>query len=246
MNITIIKAGETFAELREQAGDFEHWIAEKAGLTGAQFITRDIRQLIKLPDPTACEAVIITGSHAMVTDNSPWSERLVEWISEAVRLSVPLLGICYGHQILARAVGGEVADNPKGREFGTVLVQLSEKAQKDDLFRGLAQTLSVHTAHTQSVCSLPSRAVVLARNDHDRFHAFRVGRCAWGVQFHPEFDARITRYYVKRFSKELREEGKDCEKLLKNITEQPTGEKLLKRFVAFAANLSSGADRESA
>ncbi len=219
--------------LRERVNDFEHWIASAMGLQEHQYMTWDVRHCEVLPDPGTAGAVVITGSHDMVTRKHCWSEKLIEWITAAVETSVPILGICYGHHLLARAIGGEVGDNPLGKEFGTVSVQLTSESKKDIVFRDLGEKIWVHVAHTQSVLSLPSSASILARNDHDQFHAFRYGNNAWGVQFHPEFNAFITRYYLDKFKQSLEAEGKSYDQLLRSVSEQPVGSVILKRFLEY-------------
>ena len=62
-----------------------------------------------LPPPADCRAVVITGSHAMVTDNRPWSVKVANWIPMLVNYEVPFLGICYGHQLLAQAMAAQAA-----------------------------------------------------------------------------------------------------------------------------------------
>ena len=82
-----------------------------------------------LPDPRSVRAVVVTGSAAMVTSREPWSERTAAWLCETVEVKTPVLGICYGHQLLAHALGGRVEDNPQGRHIGTVDVTLTDAAE---------------------------------------------------------------------------------------------------------------------
>src|SRR4030042_4477261 len=89
----------------------------------------------------------------MVTERAPWSEQAAEWLRKAVSGGVPVLGICYGHQLLAYAHGGRVADNPLGREYGTVQVRMGGAAARDELLGGLPASIPVHEGHTQSVLS---------------------------------------------------------------------------------------------
>lgn len=197
--ILIVKAGSTFSELSRDLGDFPEWIA--AGLdTGRQVALIDARTVGGLPDPARFSAILVTGSHEMVSDRSPWSERLGAWMVEAVCAAVPLLGICYGHQLLAHALGGTVGYRAAGRELGTVNVHLTEAGRADPLFRHMPRAFPAHMVHEQSVLALPPEALCLAHSAEEPHQAFRVGKCAWGVQFHPEFSAAAMQGYLARLT----------------------------------------------
>lgn len=198
-NLWIIKAGGTFPALATEHGDFEHWICREMGLTLSDVRIHDVRGKEALPEPRQCAGVVVTGSHAMVTDRLPWSVALEDWIPELVTAQVPFLGICYGHQLLASALGGEVAFHPLGREIGSVEVRLHPECDEDPLFHDRPATMRAHVVHSQTVSRLPVGAIRLASNDHEPVHAFRVGAVTWGVQFHPEFDERVMRKYVEEY-----------------------------------------------
>jgi GMP synthase (glutamine-hydrolysing) len=90
--------------------------------------------------------------------------------------------------------------------------------------------MTVHVSHNQSVLELPPGAHLLAASEKDPFHAFVYGECAWGVQFHPEFDAEIASEYVRRNEEALAAEGQDPSLLLSQCVETTTGPRLLRRF----------------
>ncbi len=188
----------------------------------------------ELPDPRQLSGVILTGSHAMVTDRAAWSERTEAWLRLALEVETPVLGICYGHQLLAHAAGGKVGINPRGRQFGTVEVQLLATAIGDPLLAGLPGRFSAHTSHCQSVLALPPGAIALATTARDPHHAYRLGRAAWGVQFHPEFDAQVMKTYIDEFFDQLDAEGLRPAELLRHATETPVCAGLLGRFAEIA------------
>jgi GMP synthase (glutamine-hydrolysing) len=97
-NFIIIKAGTTFPKTAKQYGDFEDWTLNGLGMTAEQVSVVDAVCEKQLPPSKDCSGVIVTGSHAMITDREEWSERLIEWIAELVDAQVPYFGICYGHQ----------------------------------------------------------------------------------------------------------------------------------------------------
>ncbi|MEX1167072.1 MAG: gamma-glutamyl-gamma-aminobutyrate hydrolase family protein, partial [Hydrogenophaga sp.] len=135
--LLILKVGQTHAAIRERLGDFDDWIAAGLQRGGAQTATLDPRQGDALPDPITLAGIVITGSHAMVSDREPWSEALLPWLRRAVECQTPLLGICYGHQLLAHALGGEVGFHPGGVEIGTVEVQRNAARDNDPLIGSL-------------------------------------------------------------------------------------------------------------
>jgi len=227
----ILKMGSTLPSLRARRGDFEDWVARGAGLGAKETRIVDGPAAAELPPLDGTAGVIVTGSHTMVTERQPWSERTAEWLCQAVEKGVPVLGICYGHQLLAHAHGGEVSDNPRGREFGAVQITLEAAAREDALLRELPPTFPVLEGHTQSVLRLPPGAVRLAANPWDANQAFRIGANAWGVQFHPEFDADIMREYVAHYRALLSGQGQDPEALSRAAADTPLGSGILRRFV---------------
>ncbi|MEN8688043.1 MAG: gamma-glutamyl-gamma-aminobutyrate hydrolase family protein, partial [Desulfuromonadales bacterium] len=122
--LLIIKAGSTFTETARDYGDFEEMTRRAAGLEQESVGVVDAVRSGQLPAPENCCGAIITGAHCMVTDNLDWSLAIEAWIRSIVTASVPLLGICYGHQLLARAMGGRVDYHPQGKEVGTFDIRL--------------------------------------------------------------------------------------------------------------------------
>jgi len=155
-------------------------------------------------------------------------------LREAAHAGLPLFGICYGHQLIAHALGGEVGPNEVGREMGTVRVHLHPEAQGDPLFAGLPDAFAAQATHLQSVLRPPAGATVLAHNDHDACHAFRWGEAAWGVQFHPEFSAGHMRGYIRARHDALAREQRCGKQLASEVHAAPQARKILRRFIAHA------------
>ena len=229
----ILQTGQPIAPMRRH-GSFAHWIRVAAGLARDEAVVVDVQGGDDLPRRDGFAGAIITGSGAMVTDRHDWSERSADWLRDAAHAGMPLLGICYGHQLLAHALGGEVGDNPAGREMGTVCVDLHDDARHDPLFAGLPPRFAAQATHLQSVLRPPADAVVLAGNAHDACHAFRWGDAAWGVQFHPEFAAGHMRGYIRARADALASEGVDPVVLARQVRAAPAARRVLRRFVAHA------------
>ena len=105
----ILETGQPVASMRRHGG-FPHWIRVAAGLERDATVAVNVERGDELPHHAGFSGVLITGSAAMVTDRHAWSERSAEWLRDAAHAGVPLFGICYGHQLLAHALGGEVGD----------------------------------------------------------------------------------------------------------------------------------------
>jgi GMP synthase (glutamine-hydrolysing) len=171
----------------------------------------------------------------MVSAREPWSERTAAWLREAVAAGTPVLGICYGHQLLAHALGGRVGRNPRGREIGTIELRLAPAAREDPLLGPLPETCRAQATHLESVLALPPGARALAASAGDPTQAFAVGTAAWGVQFHPEFDADVMRSYLEERRALLEGEGLDAAGLLERVRETPHAAGLLRRFAQLLA-----------
>ena len=226
----ILETGQPAPSMRRQ-GSFAHWIRVAAGLQRDEAVVVDVQRGDALPGRDGFAGVIVTGSAAMVTERHDWSERSAGWLREAAHAGLPLLGICYGHQLIAHALGGRVDDNPNGREMGTVCIDLHPQAQDDPLFTGLPTRFAAQATHLQSVLQPPPGATVLARNAHDGCHAFRWGDAAWGLQFHPEFSAMHMRGYIHARSDALAREGRCGKRLAREVGAAPHAREILRRFV---------------
>ena len=167
----------------------------------------------------------------MVTERAPWSESAAGWLGHWVQADKPVLGVCYGHQLLAHALGGSVDYHPLGREMGTLEVTLNASAKGDPLFGGLPPRFMAHLTHRHSVTRLPYGATVRAASAHEANQAFRYGSCAWGVQFHPEFDERIMTAYMQRLAPVLKDEGRDVDAMISSLRPTNEARQVLHRFV---------------
>jgi GMP synthase (glutamine-hydrolysing) len=228
--LLVIKTGTALPALVSRRKDFETWICTGLGIRVDETQLVNVYLDEPLPPVREVAGAVITGSSSMVTDRAPWSERTAEWLREAVQVELPVLGICFGHQLLAHALGGVVDYNPLGRHIGTVDVALCDEARGDALFGAFRESLHLPVSHRQAVVKLPQGAVLLASAALDPNHAFRVGQCAWGVQCHPEFDANIVRGYIEARRDDMLRERIDASSLWDSAIDSADGTILLRRF----------------
>lgn len=244
--LVIFKAGSTFPALATAEGDFEDWIRRGLGDLPLPVQVVDPGNQAGYPAADRLAGVIITGSHGMVTEGEPWLPAAEHWLRGLVERGVPILGICYGHQLLARAMGGAVDYRDRGIEIGTATVFRTEAARADGLLRGLPEAFPVQVVHRQFVRHLPRGAVVLATSNEEPHHAFRIGSRAWGLQFHPEFSPEVMRHYIECLTPQLRMEGLESERLLSEVRATPAAGRLLPRFAELAQTWVWHGDSRSA
>ncbi|KAF1686922.1 GMP synthase [Pseudoxanthomonas broegbernensis] len=229
----IVETGQPVDSLKRY-GRFPHWIRVAAGLSAREVVEVNAERGEPLPVADGLAGVIVTGSAAFVTDRAEWSESTAGWLREAAQSGMPLLGICYGHQLLAHALGGQVDYNPAGRESGTVFIDLHPPAFEDPLFAAMPSRFAAHATHLQTVLRPPQGATVLARSEQDQCHAFRWGANAWGMQFHPEFATHHMRGYVNARADCLRRHGRCPRTVAREVSAAPQARQLLRRFVQHA------------
>ena len=228
--IALIKTGSTIEQIKSQHGDFEDWFAEGMGVS--DLLQVDVFRQQPLPAAETLAAIVITGSASMVSAREDWSERTAEWLGKAVQKGIPVLGVCYGHQLLAQAMGGRVGLNPGGRQIGTVTAQRIDSAINDPLIGGLPQTFASQTSHSEVVLKLPPGAERLATSPLDDNFAIRFAENVWGVQFHPEFYVPVMSEYIQYRAEAIREEGLNPECLLEKTTDTEDANSVLRKFAA--------------
>ncbi len=229
--ILILQTGNPPRDVKASHGGFEAMVQAQGGLQPADTAVVKVYAGEVPREPAAYSAAIITGSPANVTDHDDWSVATADWVRGAVAADLPVLGICYGHQLMAEALGGKVDFHPAGRESGTQRVERTPAAAHDVLARALPDRFEAQFIHEQSVMTAPPGAVVLARNAHDAHQMLRFAPRAWGVQFHPEFSAAIMRTYVEVLDEMLSREGADVPALLAGVQDTDASTAVLRTFV---------------
>jgi GMP synthase (glutamine-hydrolysing) len=133
------------------------------------------------------EGVIISGSQSSVyDDHRPWIRTLSRWTEGAIADGLPILGVCWGHQLLAQVLGGTV----KGGSYELGYVQVRQEVEEAPLWDGLPDPFTVFATHSDHVVELPTDATLLASNETG-VQAFRYEN-VYTVQFHPEYDRRTA------------------------------------------------------
>lgn len=238
-SILLIKCGEAAAAIQRAAGDYDAWFQRATQGMNVTFTV--VRPYLGEPLPRTWghDAVWLTGSAASVRERAPWMEALALWLRDAASRGAPILGVCFGHQLLGMAYGAEVLLNPDGRETGSVEVTLTQEGRVDPLFRGLPETLVVQATHEDIVATLPEGATLLAGNANTALQAFALGRAVRGVQFHPELSMEGMRAVIDSRAQLLEAEAvargtaphQRVPRLLAGLKPSPAGGKILANFL---------------
>lgn len=235
-HLLIIKTGSSLQAAHQAYGDFDQWFMRHLAPLNALHDVVQVHHNEPLPDlewaRSHYDAVIVTGSAAMVSHRHDWSEITAQWLAGAHALGMPMLGVCYGHQLLAHALGGVVGPNPSGRRMGSYAVDIIDAS--DPLLGDLAPQQWFQATHVERVLQPPAGARVIATVDTDPYHALHFGGLCWGLQFHPEFDEFIMRCYIDARQDVLRGEGLFPETLRDSLRATPAGPAVLCRFVELA------------
>jgi GMP synthase-like glutamine amidotransferase len=185
-----------------------------------------------------CDAYLTTGSRFSVYDDVPWIHRLKAFVRELHDVAKPYVGICFGHQMLAEALGGRVAKAPTGWGVG---VHTCEIIQAEQWMQPPEHQCRLQYMHQDQVLELPAQAVLLGSSAHCPIAMFRVGHQMLGIQAHPEFRADYSRALLHDRRARIGDEG--TQQALDSLN-QPTDEAVVAQWLAaFLRNLGARSSR---
>jgi GMP synthase (glutamine-hydrolysing) len=178
------------------------------------------------------DGVILSGSPRDAWAADPSNDKLCALVEECQRRSVPFLGVGYGHQLLARALGGVVTPHPAGLELGNFPVQLTSAGKRSPLFNGFPAEFEVLLSHADAVLKLPPSCELLATGRHTAIQALACEGRLFGVQFHPETDPEILRFlWSARLDRWRDKVSFDLERALDGLRPAPLAPRVLQNFV---------------
>jgi GMP synthase (glutamine-hydrolysing) len=235
--LLLYKNGETDPLMRGEIGCYERWFSRVLG----DEALLETHLAFEAPSrPIAgYDGIILSGSPASLIDPAPWMHAAAELAREADRRGIPVLGVCFGHQLVGWAWGGTVRINPNGWEVGTVEVELTDEGRRDPLFDGLPPRLRVNQSHRDEVATLGPGVATLASGGKTQHQAIRVSEHVRGVQFHPEMDRVVVRRIIEHRRHILdadaasRPNGKLAEALLSSVEDTPMAERVLANWLRF-------------
>jgi GMP synthase-like glutamine amidotransferase len=190
LKIGILETGEVHPDLRARHGDYPAMFAALLGAADPTLEFAVVRVVAgETPaSPRQADAWLVTGSRHGVYDDLPWIEPLKAFLRDCVAAGVPVVGICFGHQILAEALGGKVVKSDRGWGLG---VQDYKVSARPAWMARLPDRFAVRALHQDQVVEPPEGATVLARSEHCDYAALAYGDperpAAISLQPHPEF-----------------------------------------------------------
>jgi GMP synthase (glutamine-hydrolysing) len=180
-----------------------------------------------------------SGDYGCVNNNTDWLQTFCEVLRRVVAADKPMFCSCFGHQALAKALGGEVSTDRSRSEVGTLEVTLNEDGVRDVLLSGLTSPFLAQFGHNDFVSRLPEGAVNLASTPLCAVQSYRLpGKLVYATQFHPELSHLENRERALRYLKAYDSGVVDPEKVEQMFRPSQSASDLLPRFVTMAQEMS--------
>lgn len=227
MNIGLLECDHVLDQYRHLAGDYREMFATLFAAYAPRLTLRPFDVCNgELPDsPDECDGWLCTGSRFSVYDDADWIHELKGFVRQIDAARRPFVGICFGHQLLAEALGGKVARAAQGWGVGTGEIEI---IRPEAWMQPPQNVCRLQYMHQDQVQQLPEGAVVLGRSAHCPVAMFRMGDSLLGIQAHPEFtaayQAALLRDRVARIGAECVQAGLDSLHL-------PTDESVVTRWM---------------
>ncbi len=149
-----------------------------------------------LPEnPRDFDGYLITGGNQSVYENLAWQNRLIDFIRLLHRQKIPLVGVCYGHQAIAYALGGMVQLSEKGYGIGIKDIKV---IHKPDWMQHAPDVVSLYSMHKRQVTALPPNATPFLTSDFCEHSGFVIGNHIFTIQQHPDFNAEVSRELIEK------------------------------------------------
>jgi GMP synthase-like glutamine amidotransferase len=195
IRVALLQCGHIHPDLVPEHGDYPEVFADLLGPHGMDITTIDVSQH-PIPEAGSFDGWLVSGSASSAYDPLPWIADLEAHLLRLLAESEPLVAVCFGHQVLAQALGSPVEKAEGGWGVGAHRYELvgAPRPWMDPP----ADSVRLIASHQDQVVELPTDAELLARTDHCPIAAFAVGEAAIAIQPHPEFTAAVSRGLIER------------------------------------------------
>jgi GMP synthase (glutamine-hydrolysing) len=200
LKLLIVRARAFDARYDLPIPEHTKWFSAPLGIALIQVTVTSVTD-DSYPDPLEFDGIIISGSTHSAYEQKPWMPALEDFIRLAARKEVAMLGICFGHQIIAKAFGGLVELGGHGAEFGATPVYLTQRGTADPLFEHVPENFEIVMVHEDIVVDPPIYPGfhVLSSSDMYTMQACAYGDNIRSLQFHPEYSSDILEMLVARY-----------------------------------------------
>lgn len=228
LRIGLVQCGHVHPDLVPTLGDYPELFADLLAPHGIVLTTFDVDHGQFPTDLTEFDGWVISGSANSAYEDLPWIHQTEDLLRELVVEQAPMVAVCFGHQLLAQALGGRVAKSPDGWGAG---VHRYEFVDDLPIWMQPAPTMPVRiiASHQDQVVELPEGARILARTDHCPIAAYELGPSVFAIQPHPEFTAAISQGLVERRRDRI---GADASDAALASLSQPLDQELVAAWMA--------------
>lgn len=228
MRIGLLECDHVAERYLPIAGDYSHMFTAMVADADpdADVVVYDVHRSVLPVSPDACDAWLCTGSSASVYDDEPWIEALAGFVRDVHDAHVPFVGVCFGHQLIAHALGGRTERARSGWGAGAVRTEITDRAP---WMQPPLPAVTLLYSHQDQVTQLPPGGHVLATARHCPVAMLAVGPDVIGVQAHPEFGAAYIRALLEDRVDRIGEEGTAA--ALASLA-QPTDERAVAQWIA--------------
>jgi len=218
MKIGLLVCDHVRPEFVGISGDYEDMFRRLFADHEVEVVAYDAVNGVLPADPSEADAWLTTGSRHSVNDDATWIRALEDFVREVAAAGVPFVGICFGHQLIAKALGGSVVRSDRGWGVG-----MQEVIVNQDL--GLGDSYRVLTSYQDQVSTVPPGGEILGWNEHCPVSVMGVGSTILGIQGHPEFESEYSAALMEsRRGTVIPEET--VEAGLASLNDQPEGGRL--------------------
>ena len=222
-NIIVISCGPGLEEVRNEYGHSYQWVQDRCNINNVNFYQFNAYKG-ELPKIEEGDGWIITGSSKSTYEDLEWIVDLEILVKRAYEFQKAILGICFGHQLIAQSLGGVVCKNTKGWELGSSNIIINESGLSSPVFEDILNNDFFYMSHQDTVKKLPKNALELASNNMGN-QAYSISDFIYGVQFHPEFSYEVAKKYATiRYEKGMVDQ-------ISHIEESQTSYNVINNFI---------------